>query len=218
MIEEESLVKEKIMQIIHKKNKHSQLCFERDNLNYLSICVLDLILLGIYFSKSFSSPILTYIGLITGFLLLFTTSFSLYNLLKFQKFKQMDISIADIVEQQSRYFNREYQIWLIIKPISILIFTFFLSAIMDMKEGSFKIVNKGIYVGIYASLYLIGYLTSRVISQNYVDEYIKTLRAMQQEIMLEEAISAKKKTKLFVLFFITILLLITLILIFLKYL
>jgi len=181
MLEQNYDIKEKIIQSIHARTQAPISYFEKDNHIYLVFCIVNVFLLGMMFNAFGSNPVMMKVMIGLLFFQVLILVLNLYILIRFKKLNDFNDSLKNIIRNHAHFYKNIYQIWLLVKPFTIMIASFCITAMTDQKSGQYVINNVGMYVLIYVFIYLITYILYKSISNHYSQTFLDHLNEMIKE-------------------------------------
>ena len=124
----------------------------------------------------------------------------LYGIIIYYKFREINNysdTLLNMINKQLKYFKTNYEIWLFITSLSVLILLFNVNIMVDYDGGRYPINNKLLYIGTNIFVFLFIYGTQKAAS--FVK--LKALKAYMTDLqngILDKSIEIEKNKKKYV--------------------
>lgn len=195
MLSQELEIKNRVKQLIQNTTHSEVSYFNNDNGIYLIFCLIDLVLYGFMMLTFKENPVMFIVSAsIFGILLLFLAdALWIYN--RFKTIHSFDDTTEKVIKKHINFYQKDYALWLMIKPLIVIAGAFAVSALSDQINGHYVINNPLLFALIYLMIYFIIYFLNRYFSQYYSDAYISHLQVLENEID-EESIKTNNPNKI----------------------
>ncbi len=182
MLSHEIELKKKIKQVIQNTTHSEMSYFKKDNYIYLIFCLIDLILFGLMAFTFRNNNLMLILSVSIFFILLLFSAYTLWLFQKFNRIHTFDDTTDKVIEKHISFYNKEYALYLLIKPLIIIAGAFAITAMTDQINGHYVIYNPLIFTMIYIVVYFIIYILNRYFSLYYSETYIIHLRGLKSEL------------------------------------
>ncbi len=181
MLDEKKILMEKIENVISRKSTGSGKYFQTSVNQNIIFLIMDLFLTAymIFLYREYRITFNFSLGMFVLTLLLLV--FSLNVRKKIRGIYDFDQPVSVLIETHVSFFNQIFQIWQYLKPLSLVIATVAISAIVDFDNSEYRINNKLLYAFIFAFIYVFVYLQERLFSIFKSAEYLQYLKSLGSE-------------------------------------
>lgn len=113
---------------------------------------------------------------------------------RLREINNYSVSVAQLIEKQMRFFNRSYELWLVLAALSALILIWNINFFIDNQDGRYPIYNKWLFGGISVGVFVFIYGAQKLSSMFNHRSLIAYLDDLRQGI-LDNTVELERKRR-----------------------